>query len=101
MVEKFTQGLSKVADDAGPGRPVEIATEATVQRVEELIRTGRRITVDRVAIALGSSHGLAYSKMVDHLKFRKVRARQVPRELKVREKMDRMGVPATSLIVYR
>jgi hypothetical protein len=29
-VEEFSQGRSKVADDARPGRPVEIATEATV-----------------------------------------------------------------------
>jgi hypothetical protein len=29
-VEKFAQGCSKVADDVRPGRPVEIATEATV-----------------------------------------------------------------------
>jgi transposase len=36
-IEKFCQGLSKVADDARPGRPVEIATEATVQRLELLI----------------------------------------------------------------
>jgi hypothetical protein len=36
-VEKFSQGHSKVADNAGPGRPVEIAPEATVQRMEELI----------------------------------------------------------------
>jgi transposase len=36
-VEKFSQGRSKVADDARPGRPVEIATEAAVQCVEELI----------------------------------------------------------------
>jgi transposase len=48
-VEKFYQGHSKVADDARPGRPVEIATEATVQRVEELIRADRKITTDIVA----------------------------------------------------
>jgi hypothetical protein len=42
--ENFSQGRSKEADDAGPGRPVEIATEATVQWVEELIRADRRIT---------------------------------------------------------
>jgi hypothetical protein len=56
---KFSQGHSKVADDARPCRPVEIATEATVQRVEELIRADRRITIDSVATALGctaSSH---------------------------------------------
>jgi hypothetical protein len=42
-VQKFSHGPSKVADDAQPGRPVEIATEATVQRVEELIHADRRI----------------------------------------------------------
>jgi hypothetical protein len=36
-VEKFSPGRSKVAD-AQPGRPVEIATKATVQWVEKLIR---------------------------------------------------------------
>jgi hypothetical protein len=58
-VEKLSQGRSKVADDTQPGRPVEIALEATVQRVEELIRADRRITIDSEATALGCSHGLA------------------------------------------
>jgi transposase len=51
-VEKFSQERSKVADNARPGRPVEIATEATVQRVEELIRADRRMTIDSVATEL-------------------------------------------------
>jgi hypothetical protein len=42
-VKKFFQGFAKVADDARPGRPVETATEATAQRVEELVRADRRI----------------------------------------------------------
>jgi hypothetical protein len=54
-VDKFSQGRSKVADDARPGHPVEIVTEATVQRVEELIRSDRRITKDSVPTALGRS----------------------------------------------
>jgi hypothetical protein len=58
-VDKFPQGFSKVADDARPGRPIEIATEATVQRMEELIRADRRLTLDSVATALGCSHSLA------------------------------------------
>jgi hypothetical protein len=29
-VEKFSEGRSKVTDDAQPGRPVETVTEATV-----------------------------------------------------------------------
>jgi fructose/tagatose bisphosphate aldolase len=71
-VDKFYQGHWKVTDDARPGSPVEIVTEATVQQVEELIQAGRRKTIDSVATALGCSHGLAYSIMHDHLKFQKV-----------------------------
>jgi hypothetical protein len=46
-VKWFTTGarkflkVPKVADDARPGRPAEIAIEATAQRVEELIRADR------------------------------------------------------------
>jgi hypothetical protein len=46
-VDKSPQGRSKVAGAARPGRPVEAAT---VQRVEELIRTDRRIAIDSVAM---------------------------------------------------
>jgi hypothetical protein len=50
LFEKISQGRSKVAGAARPGRPVETETEATVQRVEELIRADRRITIDSVAM---------------------------------------------------
>jgi hypothetical protein len=56
-VEKLSQGRSKVVDDARPGLPVEIVTEATVQWVEELIWGDRKIAIDSVATALGFSHG--------------------------------------------
>jgi hypothetical protein len=62
-VGKFSQGRLKVADDARPGHHVQIATEANVQRVEELIRADRRITIDSVVTALWCSHSLAYSIM--------------------------------------
>jgi predicted DNA-binding transcriptional regulator AlpA len=57
-----------------------------VQRVEEFTGADRRITIDSVATALGCSHSLAYRIMHDYLKFRKVCAQSVPRELKDQEK---------------
>jgi hypothetical protein len=81
-VEKFFRGHLKVADYARPSCPVEIATEGTVKQVEELIRANRRIMIDSVATALVCSHGLAYSVMHDHLKFRKVCTWWVHRERK-------------------
>jgi hypothetical protein len=58
LVEKFSQRSSKFADYISSGRPVEIATEATVQRVEAFVRADRRTTIDRVASALGCSYDL-------------------------------------------
>jgi transposase len=81
-VKKFSQGHSKVADDTELGHPVEIVSEATVQQVEELIRADRRITTGSVAVALGCSHGLAYSIMLDRLKFHKVCAQWMPKRTK-------------------
>jgi hypothetical protein len=80
------------SDDAQPGRPVEVATGSTVQRVEELIRADRKIMIDSVATALGCSHGLAYSIMHDCLKFQKGCTWWVSRELKD---------PCASLMVCR
>jgi hypothetical protein len=85
----------KIADDARPGCRVEIATEPTVQRVEESIQADRRITIGSVATALGCSHGLRWSIMRDRLKFRKV-----PRELQDREKMRRMDLSLQHLLRY-
>jgi hypothetical protein len=99
--EKFSQGYSKIAHDARLGSVVEIATEATVQRVERLIRADGRITIDSVATALVCSRALAYSIIHDLLRFRKVCTRWVPRELKVRKKkkkMNRMGLSLQHLL---
>jgi hypothetical protein len=68
-LRRNSQGRLRVAGDAQSGRSVEIATEATVELVEELSRADTRITIDSVAAALRCPHGLAYSVMHDHLKF--------------------------------
>jgi hypothetical protein len=91
-VEKFSWGRSKVADDALPGRSVEIATEATMQRVEELIQAGRRITIDIVASALGCSHCLAYSMMHDW-SFRKCAHSGCPENWRIETKLTERVCP--------
>ena len=44
-VKMFLQGRSKIVDEVRSGRPVEIATDASVQRVEEMIRGDRQLTL--------------------------------------------------------
>jgi hypothetical protein len=86
---------SKLADNARPGHPVQIATEATVQQVEELIQADKRVTT-----VLGCSHSSAYSIMHDRLKFWKVCPWLVPRDLKDQEKMNLIGLSLQHLLWY-
>jgi hypothetical protein len=77
---------------------IEIAKEATVQRVDVLIRADRSIMTDSAATALGCSHGLAYSIMHNPLKFRKVCAQDNRR---IKKTLTEGSVLATFLTVCR
>jgi hypothetical protein len=72
-----------------------------VQWVEEFIRIDKGISLDSAAPALGGPHGLVYSIIYDRLKFRKVCARWLPRELKDRGQMRRMDLFLQHLLVLR
>jgi len=52
-VQKFSEGRTSIEDEHRASRPVEIATPETLQRVEDIIRAERRVTVDAVATAIG------------------------------------------------
>jgi len=51
-VQKFSEGRTSIEDEHRAGRPVEIATPEKLQRVENIIRPERRVTVDAVATAI-------------------------------------------------
>jgi hypothetical protein len=99
-VERFTTGPRKSQMMSDQVALLRLQQKQTVQRVEEFIRANWRITIDSEEIALGCSHGLACNIMHDRLKFRKVCARWVPRELKDRGKMNRMGLSLQRLLRY-
>jgi hypothetical protein len=100
LVEKFSQERSEVADDARTGRSVEIATEATVQPVKELIRADRRITRYSLATTLRCSHALAYSRIYDRFNFRNGCTRWVPRTWRIEKKMILMDLSLQRLLRY-
>jgi hypothetical protein len=45
-VQKFSEGRTSIEDEHRAGRPVEIATPATLQSVEDIIRAGKRVTIN-------------------------------------------------------
>ena len=99
-VNKFKRGRAKIVDESRSGRPVQIATDGTVQRVNDLVMGDRRVTIDCVANVIGCSHGSAYSIMHEQLNYRKVCSRWVPRDLNDENKMNRMGLSLHHLCRY-
>jgi hypothetical protein len=51
-VQKFSEGWTSIKDEHRVGRPVEIATPATLQHIEDIIQADRRVTIDAVATAI-------------------------------------------------
>jgi hypothetical protein len=80
--ELFRSGRTNVVDENRPGRPVEAATPATVQRANELVQENRRITLDEICAALDVIHGTAHTPVHDKLLYRKFCARWIPKQLR-------------------
>jgi len=57
-VQKFSEGRTSIKDEHRVGRPVDITAPAMLQRVEDIIRADRRVTINAVATAIGCSHPL-------------------------------------------
>ena len=81
---KFSEGLTSIEDEHRAGRPVEIATPETSQRVEDIIQAERRVTVDAFFHLFGPlKHNLSGERFPDDDAVeRAVRAwfRQQPKE---------------------
>ena len=80
-VQKFSEAWANIEDKHQVGRPVEIATPATLRYIEDIIRADRRVTIDAVASAFGCSHGQAYNMMHERLGFHKLFSCWVPCQL--------------------
>ena len=79
-------------DDAKPGRPCSVKTDVNIEKVWELVRTDRRLTIRMMADQLGIDKELVRSILVDNLGMRKVCAKMVPRLLSEDQKTRRLHV---------
>ena len=83
------------------GRPVDVSTPETVQAVENLIRSDRRVILDEIAAKLDISHGTEYAIVREKLHFSKVSCRWVSNMLTDDHKMQRLMASRASRRRYR
>ena len=100
-IEMFENGRTSVTDAERSGRPATAMTTRNEERTLEMIRENRRITVEEVAGRLNVSVGSAYSLIHNSLKFSKVCARWVPKELIEERKRKSLDVCSQHLAHYR
>lgn len=93
----FREGREDCKDDERPGRPRTSKTDFNVEKVTELIRKDRRLSLRAIAEQLNISKDVVSQILHDHLNMRKVCAKMVPRLLSQDQKDCRVNICADVL----
>ncbi|UYV75628.1 hypothetical protein LAZ67_13000795 [Cordylochernes scorpioides] len=96
--KRFKEGREETADNERSGRPSTSTTPKKVDKVLELVREDRRITVREFAEEAGISFGSTQSIMKDILGVRRLNAILVPKDLTFDQKNARKE---TEILVFR
>ena len=89
---RFKAGSTSIDDDERSGRPVSSSTPEMFERMRQIIREDRRLTIDEVSMLVGISHGTCHTIFTEHLKMRRVASKFVPRLVSVDQKQQGLDV---------
>ncbi|UYV63674.1 NOS1 [Cordylochernes scorpioides] len=79
--EALKEGREEVADEPRSGRPTTARTDENVDRVLEVLRTDRRLSIQQIADTLHMSTFVVHGIVTEDLQMRKVCAKLVPKVL--------------------
>ncbi|CAK9805507.1 Protein GVQW3 [Anthophora plagiata] len=89
---RFKNGRQSIEDDPRPGRPL-IATDNTcIEKISDLVRVNRRLTVRELSEEVGISIGSCHEILTEKLNMHRVAAKFVPRLMTEEQKEHRVNV---------
>lgn len=88
--KRFREGRVSIEDDPRSGRPSTAVTDENIERVRQVVRANRRITIDEIASEVNLSHGSVHTILHDHLDMHRISLRMVPKMLNPDHKEHRM-----------
>jgi hypothetical protein len=91
-IAMFKKGHTSVTDNERSGRLSTSTTEENTERIRAMILDNRPVTIDEVAYHLLISHGSVHEIIHNHLGFRKVCARWVPKQLTEEHKRNHLTI---------
>ncbi|GFV39697.1 integrase catalytic domain-containing protein [Trichonephila clavipes] len=95
---RFRAGRESVGDDQRPGQANIVITSNLIDKVDDLVRSDRRVTL---RMKVDVSYGTVWTIVHDRLRFRKVRAAWVPKQLTDQQKELCMGQALQHLFWYQ
>jgi len=98
---KFARGRENIVDKERPGRHVVATTDATIAAVDAFVRSDRRVSISDIVRHTGISRVSVHRIVRNHLEFRKVSARWVPKQLKPEQQAMRMMTSLDNLQRYK
>jgi hypothetical protein len=98
--DKFSKGRKSLVDEKRPGRQVVATNNDIANRIYAFIRSHRRVSISDIVLFSGISRGSVHKLVQDNLKFRKVSARWVPRQVKPEQQAIRMTTSLDNLQRY-
>ena len=89
--KQFVEGREDVEDDPKSGRPCTSTTDTNIEKVRQLVRSDRRLTICVIANEVGMNKETVSTILVDTLGMRKVCVEMVPRLLTEEQKAQRLN----------
>ncbi|XP_054720558.1 protein GVQW3-like [Uloborus diversus] len=97
--KRFKDGRQNVEDDDRSGRPSTSRTDNNVDRVRQLLKSDRRLSIRLIGDKLGLDHMTVFRIVTENLNMRKVCAKLVPKILT--DEQNRQRVTACEEMLQR
>ncbi|GFS68706.1 histone-lysine N-methyltransferase SETMAR [Trichonephila clavipes] len=97
----FRGSRESVGDDQRPGQANTVITSDLLDKVYDLVRSDRRVTLRMLVLKVDASYGTVWTIVHDRVRFRKVCTAWVPKQLTDQQKELRMGLALQHLLQYQ
>lgn len=98
---EFKRGRTSTEDAERSGRPIEATSPENIKKVHRLVLNDRKIKVRELAEIVGISTERIRCILHEHLQFKKLCARWVPRLLTIDQKQQRVDDSEACLEIYK
>lgn len=95
--KRFKDGRDDVEDDARPGRPSTSKTAENIEKIGNLVRTDRRLTIRMISENIGIDKECVRQILHDTFEMKKVCAKMVPKNLTLDQMEARKNICADTL----